>query len=87
MHVWPGDDEEIWYKDDLIFLAKTDVVSIYRISERFLQPEQYIIDRYCLNDEIHWHWNDNTRVFSVLELVGMGSNTEEGIQRLLASLV
>lgn len=88
MHIWPDDDtQEMWFKDDVIFIGDkpTNVVHLYRIKERFLRPPQHIIDKYSLDDDIHWHYNDDTRVFSVCEKLGAVPNTEEDIQRLLES--
>jgi hypothetical protein len=86
MHIWPAEDtQEMWFKDDVIFIwdKPTNVVHLFRIKERFLQPPQYVIDKYSLTDEDHWHYNDDTRVFSVCEGLGNVPNTEEDIQHLL----
>ncbi len=78
----------MWVDGDLVFLANenTNIVNIYRVKERFQDPSQGIVDKVCLDDEIPWCYHDETKVFSILEHLGLTRNTEEGIQELLASV-
>jgi hypothetical protein len=87
MHVYPGDFEEWWTQDDLVCVwnKQTNMVNVYRIKERFQEPTQERIDAYALDDDIPWCYFDDSRVFCVLEQLGMVRNTLEGILALVHS--
>jgi hypothetical protein len=85
MHVYAyDDDQEMYFRDDLIGLVTAGQIQLFRIKERFEAPSQGIIDRYTVGkDSGPYYIQDDTRVFYVLEEIGTAPNTEEGIDGLL----
>lgn len=73
-HIFPDEQQELHMQGELIAIEDkpSRTLHIYRVKERFLDPQQHVIDKHCLNDSVDWFWHDKAEPMQLMLLDDLG---------------